>query len=345
MIRVENLNITLPGFKLRDIGLAIDQNEFFVLMGPTGAGKTVLLEAIAGLVPVKDGRVFVMDREITHLPPEKREVGIVYQDHALFPHLTVLQNIMYGLRFRKIDKGEAKRRCGRLVDMLNLSHILGRIPTHLSGGEKQRVSLARALIVEPSVILLDEPLTGLDPNFREEVRNALKRLHQSSKATFLMVTHDFSDALFLSKRAAVINQGRIEQSGNITDVFHRPISPFVAEFVGMKNVFQAKFGRGRALLGDLEIDLGDGVEGAKQYVAIRPEDIIVSRDPSLQAGHQGFRGIVIGMVDSGFYHLASVRCGSIIFHACISKGALLDFPICEGTEVWVQLRSSRIHTF
>ncbi|MBW1784804.1 MAG: ATP-binding cassette domain-containing protein, partial [Deltaproteobacteria bacterium] len=146
MIRVEDLNVSLPDFNLRDIHLTVEENEFFALMGPTGAGKTVLLEAISGLIPVRSGRIFVGNREVTGLPPEKRGIGIVYQDHALFPHQTVLQNITYGLHFHLAEEADADKRVERLIDMLNLSHLLKRLPAHLSGGEKQRVALARALM-------------------------------------------------------------------------------------------------------------------------------------------------------------------------------------------------------
>ncbi|MFP4087920.1 MAG: ABC transporter ATP-binding protein, partial [Desulfobacteraceae bacterium] len=176
MIRIEDLNVSLLNFTLQDIRLTVAKNEFFALMGPTGAGKTVLLEALVGLVPVKSGRIFINEREVTGLPPERRGIGIVYQDHALFPHQTVLQNITYGLHFHRAQRSEVQGRREHLIDLLQLSHLLHRLPTHLSGGEKQRVALARALMVAPEVLLLDEPLSALDPNFREEVRDAKKNL-------------------------------------------------------------------------------------------------------------------------------------------------------------------------
>ncbi|MBN2254899.1 MAG: ATP-binding cassette domain-containing protein, partial [Deltaproteobacteria bacterium] len=232
MIRVEDVNIRLGEFTLRDINLAIDENEFFVLMGPTGAGKTVLLEAIAGLIPLRSGTIRVRDKDVTKMPPEKRGVSIVYQDYALFPHLTVRENIEYGLHFHKVDRGEADKRLTRMVEILDLGHLLKRLPLNLSGGENQRVALARALMVNPRVLLLDEPLSALDPGFREEIRNRLKGLHQNSTVTFLMVTHDFADALSLAERATVMNNGVIEQTGSMSDIFQRPNSTFVADFVG-----------------------------------------------------------------------------------------------------------------
>ncbi len=345
MIRVENLNVSLLDFHLRDIHLTVDENEFFALMGPTGAGKTVLLEAIAGLVPIKSGRVFIGHREVTGLPPEKRGIGIVYQDHALFPHQTVLQNISYGLHFHKAQKADAENRRERLIDLLHLSHILNRLPIHLSGGEKQRVALARALMVAPEVLLLDEPLSALDPNFREEIRDSLKDLHKSSKTTFLMVTHDFSDAFFLAERAAVMNQGRLEQTGGTKEVFRRPNSLFAAEFVGMKNVFPATFDGPRAMVGDLKIELGAPVEGPKQYLSVRPEDVVISRESASTNGWTPLRGEIKRVVDYGFYFNISVKTGGVIFQSLMPKSMLMDTDPMGWKEAYVHLRPSSMHVF
>ncbi|MDY6973757.1 MAG: ABC transporter ATP-binding protein, partial [Thermodesulfobacteriota bacterium] len=274
MITIRELNIDLQEFQLKDINIDIVENEFFILMGPTGAGKTVLLEAIAGLVPIKRGTIYVGEREIAGLPPEKRGISIVYQDYALFPHLKVIDNITYGVRFHKIDKGLVQDRLTQLMDVLDLSHLKHRFPPNLSGGEKQRIAVARALMIDPDVVLLDEPLSALDPGFREEVRHALKRIHQSSNVTFLMVTHDFAEALSLAGRAAVMNNGRIEQIGEMKEIFEKPVSPFVADFVGMKNVFPVKFNGTKALLKNLKLELGRNVQNSHGYVAIRPENIV-----------------------------------------------------------------------
>jgi molybdate/tungstate transport system ATP-binding protein len=345
MIRVEDLNVSLLNFNLWDIHLTVEETEFFALMGPTGAGKTVLLEAIAGLIPIKSGRVFIGDREVTGLPPEKRGIGIVYQDHALFPHQTVLQNISYGLHFHKAQKADAEDRRERLIDLLRLSHILNRLPTHLSGGEKQRVALARALMVAPEVLLLDEPLSALDPNFREEVRDSLKDLHESSKVTFLMVTHDFSDALFLAERTAVINQGRIEQTGETMEVFRRPNSLFAAEFVGMKNVFPAMFDGARAMVGDLLIELGAPVEGPKQYLTVRPEDVVISRESASTNGFTALKGEIKRVVDHGFYFSISIKTGGVTFQSFMPKSMLLDTDPTGWKEAYVHLRPSTLHVF
>jgi molybdate/tungstate transport system ATP-binding protein len=345
MIKIENLNIRLLDFNLHDIKLEIGENEFFILMGPTGAGKTVLLEAIAGLVPIKSGRIIIEKKDITKLPPERRGISIVYQDYALFPHLTVKDNITYGLHFHRNDKTKAKKDLTRLVEELNLSRLLRRFPTNLSGGEKQRVALARALMVEPKVLLLDEPISALDPRFREEVRRGLKRAHQSSNITFFMVTHDFAEALSLADRAAVINDGKIEQVGMMEDIFQKPRSTFVANFVGMKNLFSAQYKGTKAIVDDVEIELGREISNTHGYIAIRPEDIVISRKSLTSSMRNSFRGKVTGVIDQGFSYEVHVRVGQIFFKSLITKRSLVEFDIHEGSDVMLSFKSTAIHNF
>ena len=345
MIKIENLNIRLLDFNLHDIKLEIGENEFFILMGPTGAGKTVLLEAIAGLVPIKSGRIIIEKKDITKLAPERRGISIVYQDYALFPHLTVKDNITYGLHFHRNDKTKAKKDLTRLVEELNLSHLLRRFPTNLSGGEKQRVALARALMVEPKVLLLDEPISALDPRFREEVRRGLKRAHQSSNITFFMVTHDFAEALSLADRAAVINDGKIEQAGKMEDIFQKPRSTFVADFVGMKNLFAAQYKGTKAIVDDVEIELGRELSNTHGYIAIRPEDIVISRKSLTSSMRNSFRGKVTGVIDQGFSYEVHVQVGQILFKSLITKRSLVELDIHEGSDVVLSCKSAAIHNF
>ena len=345
MIKIENLNIHLGEFNLHDINLNIEENEFFMLMGPTGAGKTVLLEAIAGLIPTKSGTISVGNINITKLPPEKRGIGIVYQDHSLFPHLTVLDNITYGFHFHKIDKIQAEKRLNRLVKDLDLSHLLKRLPLNLSGGELQRIALARALMVNPSVLLLDEPLSALDTNFREEIRTGLKRLHKNSNVTFLMVTHDFAEALSLADRAAVMSNGRIEQTGKMEDIFQRPDSTFVADFVGMKNLFAAQFRDTKALTGSIEIELGRKPENGHGYIAIRPEDIVLSKESFASSMRNSFKGTVTGVIDQGFYYEVDVKVKNVTFKSLITKNSLFELGIQEGIEMLLSFKSTAIHNF
>jgi molybdate/tungstate transport system ATP-binding protein len=344
MISLEKLCIDLSGFSIQDVDLSVEAGEFFALLGPTGSGKTLVLEAISGLVPITSGRIMVGHRDISHLPPEERKVGIVYQDHALFPHLTVLKNITYGLRYRKAEQRTSEENLQRILGLLNLNHLAHRSTHNLSGGEKQRVALARALAVNPSVLLLDEPLSSLDPNFREEIRKALKRLHQETAITFLMVTHDFSEALFLAQRAAIISSGRIEQIGTTAAIFRRPASPFVAEFVGMKNVFSATFEGRKAVIGDIVLELDATVSSSAKHLAVRPEDILIGKE-KLHEAKNTFRGEIVGVSNNGLYYDVFVEAGGIVFQALLTKGFLVETELVEGTHVYLTLNRSAIHTF
>lgn len=345
MIRTEDLNIHLGEFHLKDITLSIEKNQFFVLMGPTGAGKTVLLEAIAGLIPTRSGKISIDRQDITKLPPERRGISIVYQDYALFPHLSVEKNITYGLHFHRIDKDTARMRFSELIEQLNIGHLLKRYPGTLSGGELQRVALGRALMVSPKVLLLDEPLSALDPGFREEIRHMLKTIHKTSHTTFLMVTHDFAEALSLADRAAIMNQGRIEQAGCIQDIFNRPESTFVADFVGMKNIFAARFHNAHAQVEDLSFEITSQPHNNAGYLAVRPEDIIISNAQLDSSMRNMFKGTVQRIIDQGFSYEVHVLSDGVLFKSLLTKSSLIEQGIREGVEVYVSFKATAVHIF
>jgi molybdate/tungstate transport system ATP-binding protein len=345
MIRIEDLHIRLPDFSIDNVNLDIQSGEFFVLMGPTGSGKTLLLEAIAGLMKTSSGRIFIDGREMTGQPPENRGIGIVYQDQALFPHLTVAQNISYGLRYHRLDSKETREYVDGLVALLDLAHLLDRLPVNLSGGEKQRVALARALAVQPGVLLLDEPLSALDPNFRDGVRQALKALHASTGATFLMVSHDFTDAFSLADRAAVINKGKIEQVGQVDDIFKKPVSTFSADFVGMKNIFKARFNGAHTALGNLEIKLDKPPGNGRGHIAIRPEDIELSKNNFRKKPYNAFKGKVVGILDQGLTYEVHIQADHTVFKSLVTKRDLFQLALEEGQEICVAFKASAVHAF
>jgi len=345
MIEIKDLFIKFPGFALEDINLSIQDGEFFMLLGPTGAGKTLILEAIAGIVPITSGRILVKGKEITRLSPEHRGTSIVYQDYALFPHLSVLKNITYGLRYHKTDPKASKKRVIRLMEQLRLQSIAQRSIHNLSGGEKQRIALARALAVNASVLLLDEPLSALDPNFREDIRELLKRLHQEVETTFLMVTHDFAEAMFLGQRMAVLNYGKIDQIGPVREVFKKPATPFAAKFMGIKNVFHASFKDTTARVHDLELHLQSPPGENKRYVAIRPEDIMIGRNGAFGNDRNAFQSKVSGVTDRGPYYEVSARTDDVIFRVMLSKNDFLKLELQKGKDIHLSIRSSDIHVF
>lgn len=345
MIRIRDLNVKLSGFALSDIRLEIETGEFFTLLGPTGSGKTLVLESLIGLIPEAEGRIWIHDQEVSHLPPEKRGMGIVYQDTALFPHLTVWENIRYGLRYHGKSSREGEINLDFLVDRLGLGPLLKRSPVHLSGGEKQRVALARALAVNPSVLLLDEPLSALDPNFREDIREILKSLHQETGITVLMVTHDFAEAHFLARRTAIIQEGKIEQIGPVETVFRHPATPFVARFVGMKNIFDPVFAGKLARLDGLEIRLDRPLPKAPRHIALRPEDIAVHPRREKLGRTHCLPGQITRILNQGIYCELEVQTEALGFRAIISAQTLFSLGLGRGDSVFVGFDASDIHVF
>jgi spermidine/putrescine ABC transporter ATP-binding subunit len=224
---------------LDDFSLAVRRGEFLTLLGPSGSGKTTLLRLVAGFELPQAGQVLIDGRDATDLPPYHRNVNTVFQQYALFPHLTVFRNIAFGLEQKKSSRQEIRRRVEAIMEMVELPGKEGRYPHQLSGGEKQRVALARALVLEPPVLLLDEPLGALDQKLRQQMQVELKRLRQRLGITFIFVTHDQQEALVMSDRIAVINHGRLEQVGTGEEIYERPRTHFVAEFMGVENFFDA----------------------------------------------------------------------------------------------------------
>src|SRR5262244_605925 len=220
---------------VRNFSLTIEQGELVVLLGPSGCGKTTTLRMIAGFVPVTSGRIRLGGRDVTGLPPHRRNTGLVFQGYALFPHLTAAENIAFGLQMRGLSEAVVREKVASALRLVRLDDLGDRLPRQLSGGQQQRVALARALVIEPDALLLDEPLSNLDAKLREEVRTELKEIQQSLGKTTILVTHDQEEALSISDRIAVMDAGRIRQVGSPLEVYGRPVDRFVADFVGIAN--------------------------------------------------------------------------------------------------------------
>lgn len=240
MLRLDDIGLALGSFRLRGIHLHIRAGEYLVLLGPTGAGKTLLLETIAGLHAPGRGRILLHGLDITRTAPEKRRLGIVYQDYALFPHFTIFDNIGFGLKMRKTAPKNIDLQVRAMADFLGISHLLTRLPANLSGGERQRSALARALVLQPDILLLDEPLSAVDRLTGDFLRNELKRIHRELGMTILHITHNLEEAFFLADRMAVMNQGEILQQGTVGKVCGRPKNRFIAELMGLKNFFSVR---------------------------------------------------------------------------------------------------------
>lgn len=220
-----------------DVSLSIGAGEFLTLLGPSGSGKSTLLSMIAGFARLDSGSIAVNGEDISGLKPHKRNLGIVFQQYALFPHMTVAANVAYALRQRRVPAGDIKKQVAEALDLVRLGHLAQRLPSQLSGGEQQRVALARAVVYEPRALLLDEPLSALDKKLRTELQSGIAEMHKTLGMTFVFVTHDQDEALSLSDRIAVFNAGRIEQVGTPRELYEEPASLFVAEFLGESNTF------------------------------------------------------------------------------------------------------------
>jgi len=263
---------------VRELTLDIGDGDFFSLLGPSGCGKTTTLRLIAGFEEPTDGRIFIGDREVTQTPAHKRPVNTVFQSYALFPHLSVADNVAFGLRFKSVEKRERRRRVGEALQLVRLEGFERRKPSQLSGGQQQRVALARALILEPAVLLLDEPLGALDAKLRRSLQIELKSIQEAVGITFVYVTHDQEEALTMSDRMAVMADGLVQQLGTPRDVYEEPATTFVADFLGVSNLMSAHAeGGGHVRFGEAALSAGRGdVEARGEvHLTIRPERVRV----------------------------------------------------------------------
>lgn len=266
--------------------LTVGDGELFAILGPSGSGKTTVLRMIAGFEQPTAGTVHLGGADVTALPPAKRDTNTVFQDYALFPHMTVAQNVEYGLKVKGVPKAERRERTGAALEMVRLSGHAARKPAQLSGGQQQRVALARALVGRPKVLLLDEPLGALDLKLREQMQVELKAIQREVGITFVIVTHDQDEALTLCDRLAVFNDGRIEQVGAAREVYENPANRFVADFVGTSNVVDG--------------DTAEALVGRAGTVAIRPERIVLlASDEPVPAGMRSVTAQVAEVVYAG----------------------------------------------
>ena len=247
-VDLRNVTLAYGSFiAVKDVNLSISRGEFVTLLGPSGCGKTTILRSIAGLVQPTSGEISVAGRRIDNIPIHKRNIGLVFQNYALFPHKTIFENIAFGLKYRKVEKPVIAQKVKRALEMVRLPGVEKKLPSEMSGGQQQRIALARAIVIEPDVLLLDEPLSALDANLREEMRTELKIIQREVGITTIFVTHDQEEALAMSDRIVVMNKGLIEQVGTPEDVYRRPESRFVASFLGQSNLLP---GRVTAVAGD-----------------------------------------------------------------------------------------------
>jgi spermidine/putrescine transport system ATP-binding protein len=282
-LAVQLKHVTLaygPFVAVKDVSLAVKKGDFVTLLGPSGCGKTTLLRSIAGLIDPNEGEIIVAGRRIDGVPIHKRNVGLVFQNYALFPHKTVFDNVAFGLKYRNVPKPLIQQKVKQALDMVRLPGVEKKLPSELSGGQQQRIALARAIVIEPDVLLLDEPLSALDANLREEMRTELKIIQREVGITTIFVTHDQEEALAMSDRIVVMNHGVIEQEGSPEDVYRNPASRFVASFLGQSNLLEGQVSARAAdsvtvaLKGGPELRVA-GVAGASEAAPGTPVTVVV----------------------------------------------------------------------
>ncbi|NPA99491.1 MAG: ATP-binding cassette domain-containing protein [Crenarchaeota archaeon] len=343
---VKNIHVDLGEFKIEDITFIVDEKDYVCVIGPTGSGKTILVETIAGLHKPRKGVIILDGRDITSLPPEKRNIGIVYQDYALFPHMTVFDNIAFGLKKRISKKDEILREVKAIAQRLEIEHLLHRKPTTLSGGEQQRVALARALIVRPKLLLMDEPFSALDFNTRTRLRKLVREVVSEYGTTVIHVTHDFEDVWSLARKVIVMYRGRILQYDTVEEVFNRPCCELVASFVDI-NVMSGivVFSNDKTIVrvGDIEIVSKDRVcEGHRVKVFIRPERILISKSKPVSKFDNVVRGFIEDLERQGNILRVQVRIGSICLKCISTPNVLGSLDLELGSSVYICFRSSDV---
>jgi iron(III) transport system ATP-binding protein len=347
---------------LKGVDLTIEQGEFVCFLGPSGCGKTTLLRIIAGLEAQSAGRIEQAGRDISRLPPSARDYGIVFQSYALFPNLTVADNVAYGLVNRKVPKAQVQQRVEELVRLVGLPGSEGKVPSQLSGGQQQRIALARALATSPGLLLLDEPLSALDAIVRVHLRQEIRSLQRTLGVTTIMVTHDQEEALSVADRIVVMNHGVIEQVGTPEQVYREPASPFVADFVGRVNVLSGQTdGEGRLRVGDavLQVDTAPSTAlqpGAEIKVYLRPEDVLARPLVPGSTADQAFgaeaTNVLSARIDKieflGAYCLARVTSDSLGEQALttvLSMNFLAEHGLSQGSALALRLLPDRIRCF
>ncbi|ASA77971.1 tungstate ABC transporter ATP-binding protein WtpC [Thermococcus sp. 5-4] len=344
MLEVKSVSKDWKEFRLREISFDVSEGEHFIILGPSGAGKTVLLEIIAGIIEPDAGRVLLNGEDITHWPPEKRGLAYIPQNYALFPHMSVFDNIAFGLKLRRVPRAEIERKVKEIAGVLGIAHLLHRKPKTLSGGESQRVAIARALVVEPELLLMDEPFANLDVQTRAKLLGEMKRWKRELGFTALHVTHSFEEAVSLGDRVGVMLDGRLVQTGSVRDVFSRPSSEEVARFLGFENIIEGT-AEGRVLRSNgVEIELPAEARG-RVRVGLRPEDIILSLEPIRTSARNEFKALVESVEELGPLVRVHLRIGGLHLRAFITRSSMLEMGITKGREVYVSFKASALHVF
>ena len=330
-------NVIIP-----DLNLDVKEGEFFTLLGPSGCGKTTLLRMVAGFNSIEGGTIAFNGKVINDIAPNKRNIGMVFQNYAVFPHMTVRENVAFGLENRHLPKNEIKKRVDEILETVKITQYADRLPERLSGGQQQRVALARAIVIKPDVLLMDEPLSNLDAKLRIEMRNAIRQIQNSVGITTIYVTHDQEEAMAVSDRIAVMSGGVIQHVSTPKSIYQRPANQFVANFIGRSNTLKARYAQGALYFGNgyvMPYDNCGSVPTEDVLVAVRPEEFVLAAD-----GQQGIDATVtssvfLGLNTTYFVELYDGTNAEIVEESSISS------IIPNGTKVKLTLKRDKINVF
>jgi molybdate/tungstate transport system ATP-binding protein len=341
-LKIEKLSKQWPNFSLKNINLTVESGEYFALLGPTGAGKTILLETLMGFNKPDTGKIILDGKELTNLPPEKRNIGYVPQSALLFPHLTVYENVCFGLKIRKIKSVDQKEIAAKVLELTNLTKLSDRLPANLSGGEKQKVALARVLALDTQLILLDEPLISVDNVSARELREEIRQLNRTVGKTIIHVTHSTIEAINLASRMAIIQNGEILQVGKPKELVVHPKNVFVAQFLGYENVFTGELveiKRNFAIVNvnGLKFRIVNKVNfrvSESLSFALLPENIILDCAQPIDPNVNSFSGFIENFEELGLIVIVTVNMG-LMFKVALTKSTFIEKSIEIGMKVWL----------
>ena len=344
MLKLENIHKTFDDFNIQNVNLSVDEGDYYVILGKSGTGKTLILEMIAGLLLPDKGQIWLNKKDITNAKVKDRNVGLVFQDYAIFPHKSVFKNIAYPVKGKK----QLKERVSSLAKQTGVEHLLHRFPSTLSGGEVQRTVLARTLAAEPKVLLLDEPLTSLDVQFKKELQGLLRELNRQGK-TIVHVTHDYEEALSLANKVAVMHEGKVVQQGKVNEVFRNPANKFIADFVGIRNFFNARvLSSSNSTHKVARINdkvsvafLNQTVNGEECIITIDARHVILSLHKLDSTALNNYKGEVLDVIPSVNGLEVIIDIG-VEIAAIITSASYQRFQMDKGKEVWVSFKASAV---
>lgn len=349
MLELINLSKRIGNFSLTDISFSISKGDYFMLLGASGSGKTMILEIICGLLKPDKGRVIINKKLVNHLPIQQRKLGLVYQSQCLFPHMTVFENIAFPLKSKKLGRIEINAIVNKLADEMEIGNILHRNPQKLSGGESQRVAIARTLAIQPDVLLLDEPLSFLDVQLKNELMSLLRKLNRQGQ-TIIHVTHDYEEVISLANKVAILDNGKVIQHGSVEEVFHKPKSEFAARLVGIKNFFKGRLTNKNINAGfktftvqHLEITLSTDADTCSDgYIMIHSESVRISEHFVPSDTPNNFKGLIVDVFPI-LHGIEVVVDIGIEISAHLNSESIINLNLEQGKQVYVHFTANAVN--